>query len=62
MAKKPEPENKTGKREFIKTGIAGFDQLFESGIPVGSNVLIAGGAGSGKTIMCLQIIKNLTGP
>ena len=58
MAKKPEAENKPGKRVFMKTGIAGFDQLFENGIPWGSNVLIAGGAGSGKTIMCLQIIKN----
>jgi KaiC/GvpD/RAD55 family RecA-like ATPase len=45
-------------RGFIKTGIAGFDQMFEEGIPEGSNVLVAGGAGSGKTIMCLQIINN----
>jgi circadian clock protein KaiC len=46
------------EREFLKTGIAGFDQLFEKGIPAGSNVLVAGGSGSGKTIMCLQILKN----
>jgi KaiC/GvpD/RAD55 family RecA-like ATPase len=49
----------SGKRGFIKTGIPGLDQLFERGIPEGSNVLIAGGAGSGKTIICLQMIKNL---
>jgi circadian clock protein KaiC len=43
---------------FIKTGISGFDKLLEKGIPKGSAVLIAGGAGSGKTIMCLQILAN----
>jgi circadian clock protein KaiC len=45
-------------REFIKTGIKGFDKLLEHGIPRGSAILIAGGAGSGKTIMCLQILVN----
>jgi len=44
------------KRDFIKTGIEGLDSLFERGIPKGSSVLIAGGAGSGKTILCLQIL------
>ncbi|MFH1450833.1 MAG: ATPase domain-containing protein [archaeon] len=45
------------KREpNIKTGVPGFDDLFESGIPQGSNVLMAGGAGSGKTIFCLQTL------
>jgi len=46
------------KREYIRTGIEGFDELFEHGIPKGSAVLIAGGAGSGKTILCLQILAN----
>jgi KaiC/GvpD/RAD55 family RecA-like ATPase len=40
--------------EWIKTGVPGFDELFEKGIPKGSAVLVAGGAGSGKTIFCLQ--------
>jgi len=44
--------------EFIKTGIAGLDSLFEEGIPRGTSVLIAGGAGSGKTLLCLQILFN----
>jgi KaiC/GvpD/RAD55 family RecA-like ATPase len=44
--------------EWIKTGIPGLDKLFEKGIPRGTSVLIAGGAGSGKTIMCLQILNN----
>ena len=31
---------------------------YEKDIPKGSSVLVAGGAGSGKTIFCLQILKN----
>jgi len=42
--------------EFLKTGIPGFDALFEHGIPKGNSVLVAGGAGSGKTIFCLQTV------
>ncbi len=44
-------------KQYIKTGIKGFDGLFEKGIPKGNSVLVAGGAGSGKTIMCLQILS-----
>jgi len=43
-------------KEYIKTGIPGFDKLFTNGIPKGSTVLIAGGTGSGKTNFCLQIL------
>lgn len=66
-AEKPKAKPKTEKtasekkvrgKEHIKTGIEGFDKLFEHGIPKGSAILIAGGAGSGKTIMCLQILAN----
>jgi KaiC/GvpD/RAD55 family RecA-like ATPase len=46
------------KKEFIKTGIKGFDKLFNQGIPKGSSVLVAGGTGSGKTNFCLQILNN----
>ncbi|HME86782.1 MAG TPA: ATPase domain-containing protein, partial [Candidatus Nanoarchaeia archaeon] len=42
---------------YVKTGIEGLDELFEEGIPVGSSVLLAGGAGSGKTILGLEILK-----
>jgi len=41
---------------WIYMGIPGLDDMFEKGIPRGSSVLIAGGAGSGKTIMCLQTL------
>ncbi len=43
----PEPER-------IKIGIPGFDELIKEGIPKDTNVLIAGGPGTGKTIFCLQ--------
>ncbi len=46
------------KREWVKIGISGFDQLFEKGIPKGTNILIAGGPGTGKTIFCLQSLYN----
>jgi KaiC/GvpD/RAD55 family RecA-like ATPase len=42
------------RKEFIKTGIEGFDALLDNGIPKGAAVLVAGGAGSGKTIFTLQ--------
>ncbi len=38
----------------LKTGVPGFDELIENGIPKGAAILVAGGAGSGKTIFCLQ--------
>jgi len=38
------------------TGIEGFDALLEKGIPKAAAVLVAGGAGSGKTIFSLQIM------
>ena len=41
--------------EYIKTGIRGLDSLFEKGIPKNNAILVSGGAGSGKTLMCLQI-------
>lgn len=45
-------------RDYVSTGIPGFDELFEKGIPQSNSVLIAGGAGSGKTIFCLQMMVN----
>ena len=46
------------KDEWVKTGINGLDSLFNKGIPRGTSMLIAGGPGSGKTILCLQILNN----
>ncbi|KYK22635.1 hypothetical protein AYK25_02430 [Thermoplasmatales archaeon SM1-50] len=44
--------------KHVKTGIPGFDDLFECGIPKGSSVIIAGGTGSGKTNFCLQVLAH----
>jgi len=46
------------KQKFVKTGITGFDKLLEKGIPKNTSLLISGGAGSGKTIFCLQTLLN----
>jgi circadian clock protein KaiC len=46
-----------GEEEWVKTGIPGFDDLFEKGIPKGTSTLVAGGPGSGKTIFCLQTLN-----
>lgn len=55
---RPKETKPSRKRDYIKTGINGLDELFDHGIPKGGSVLIAGGAGSGKTILCLQILAN----
>jgi KaiC/GvpD/RAD55 family RecA-like ATPase len=44
--------------EKTKTGIPGVDELLNGGIPKGSNVLVAGGAGTGKTILSTQYLYN----
>ncbi len=46
------------KREYLKTGVEGFDDLMETGVPTGTSTLLAGGAGSGKTLFGLQILRN----
>jgi KaiC/GvpD/RAD55 family RecA-like ATPase len=50
-----------GKKEnVLKTEILGLDELFsEGGIPKGNSVLVAGGPGTGKSILCRQICYNL---
>ncbi len=57
-ALKNRPPAPKAAKEHIRTGIPGFDRLFKRGIPQGATVLIAGGAGSGKTIFCLQTLAN----
>ncbi len=51
-------EKSVTSEEFIETGIPGFDTLLKNGIPKGSSVMVAGGAGSGKTNFCLQILAH----
>jgi circadian clock protein KaiC len=45
-------------KEFISTNITGLDELLYDGIPKGAAILVAGGAGSGKTMMTLQMLGN----
>ncbi len=47
-----------GNIERVKTGVPGFDELIDGGIPKGFNLLITGGPGTGKTIFGLQYIYN----
>ena len=58
VIKKSEHLEKDYAHEFVKTGIPGFDELLEKGIPKGASTLLCGGPGSGKTIMGLQILNN----
>ena len=40
----------------LATGIIGFDQIANGGIPKGRSTLLSGTAGSGKTVMALQFL------
>ncbi len=51
-------KDKPKKKTFMSTSIKGFDLLLEKGIPSGSNIIVAGGPGCGKTIFCLQTLYN----
>ncbi|MCU0851152.1 MAG: AAA family ATPase [Candidatus Thermoplasmatota archaeon] len=57
------PEVKLQQKQeeiILKTRIPGFDELFsEGGIPKRNSVLVAGGAGTGKSTLCRQICYNL---
>lgn len=47
--------------KFLRTGVKGFDELFNdnNGIPTGASVLVEGGPGSGKTLFCLTTLNEL---
>ncbi|MFW9907745.1 MAG: ATPase domain-containing protein [Candidatus Thorarchaeota archaeon] len=44
--------------ERVKTGIPGLDELIEGGFPRGDTILVAGKAGTGKTILANQFLYN----
>ncbi|MFH0874619.1 MAG: ATPase domain-containing protein [archaeon] len=50
------PQNKVYTMKYLKTGVPGFDELIDVGIPRGSQVLISGGPGTSKTTFCLQLL------
>ena len=43
-------------RERIETGISGLDQMLNGGIPNSNQVVLAGGPGTGKTLLCLEYL------
>ncbi len=53
-------KNAPRKKTLLKalTGIEGFDEITNGGLPRGRTTLIEGGPGSGKTIMALQSLVN----
>ena len=57
-SKKRKKQSKKKEGTHIKTGVKGLDKLFSKGIPKGTSVIIAGGTGSGKTILSLQILAH----
>jgi len=59
LKKLKKPKKKEEKIPKIKTGIPGLDALFDNGIPQSSSVLVEGGPGTGKTILCLQLAYNM---
>ncbi len=42
----------------VKTGVPGFDELVEGGLPEGRSFLISGGTGTGKTIFATSFLVN----
>lgn len=42
--------------ERVKTGVPGFDELVQGGIPKSSSCLVCGGSGCGKTIFAMEFI------
>ena len=40
------------------TGIKGFDELVQGGIPTGNNILVTGAPGTGKSIFSMQFLYN----
>lgn len=42
--------------EVLKTGIEGLDQMLNGGIPKGSQVILAGGPGAGKTLLGFEFM------
>lgn len=62
--KKTSSSNKTNTKqptekqsiERTKTGVEGFDELVEGGLPQGSFVLLSGGTGTGKSIFGMNFL------
>ena len=51
-------KRKAGGLDKLPTGIPGFDRITQGGLPARRTTLVAGGAGSGKTVFALQTLAN----
>ena len=51
----PSPHAKLIK---VLTGIQGFDEITDGGLPRGRTTLVMGGPGCGKTVFALQTLVN----
>ena len=40
----------------VKTGVPGLDELLEGGFPESSSILVSGGTGTGKSILCMEYL------
>lgn len=52
----PRPHVELAGAGRVETGVPGLDALLRGGLPVGSQLLVAGEAGTGKTTLCLQYL------
>jgi len=58
MTTRPQ-EASRGKKRWLRktpTGISGFDEITEGGLPAGRPSLLCGGAGAGKTLFAVEFI------
>jgi len=49
---------KVSRTDKVLTGIQGFDEITQGGLPRGRTTLVMGGAGCGKTVFSLQTLVN----
>src|SRR5512140_2411970 len=59
---RPAPRDRSGGHNLIRTGVAGLDKVLRGGIPQYAVVVVAGKPGSGKTILCQEILFSNASP
>ncbi len=57
-SKKSNPASNHGQLQKCPTGIKGFDEITEGGLPKNRITLISGGPGSGKTLLGIDFLVN----
>ncbi|MBU7032518.1 MAG: AAA family ATPase [Theionarchaea archaeon] len=49
-------QKEKGNMDRVKTSIDGLDDILWGGYPAGTNILVSGASGTGKTIFCAQFL------